>query len=639
MPTGKKLDRDLEIYNILNRKNVMKKMTVLLSLFTYFLMLIASVASAAEDGKSKFQRAVLSGKHAHVEVMLKSGFNADTLYERGETALMMAATYRLSRITELLLKYGADVNKKNSSGKTALMNACGHGTDYVKKSTTAADKLATVKILLDAGADVNAQEKTTYWTPLIYAASDGKNTNIETIELLVNSGADANHKGRYGETALIKAAYVLRYDIVSYLVSKGIDINAVNTVAQGENALFAALEGSTGEAVHFDKRKINEVLESKAKIIRLLLKNKIDTGYRNKLQENAVHLTVKFFDDTAPATLRLLKQFGADFNLKDHMGKTPISIVNSNYLGGNITKKQHQDISSLLKQLGAKPEAIAADMTQLLVGAVTRNNIEEIDEYLSKGADINGETGDGATSLMAAINSVQFMKLVPYLVKKGADINKPIKALGRSSFLFVASYGEGYTMRYSGYLELYKYMLNNGADVNDTLKDGRTPLIFTTYHGDTEALKLLLAKSPGVNIKDKSGMTALMYACKNNAGKAFIEILMKAGCDIHAKNNEGKTALMYAVTSDEADSMRFLLDNGARINDRDNTGMTPLMHAAADYPSMRSAENVRYLLSKGADPAINDSQGLTALDHAKKVLQRYKKGKTDTVDMLNKLSK
>ena len=617
----------------------MKKLTVLLSLFIFFFMLFADSVTADEDGKLKFQRAVLSDKYAEVEKMLKTGFNADTLYERDETALMMAVTYRLNRITELLLKHGADVNKNNSSGETALIKACGFGSDYVKKSTSAADKLAIVKILLKAGADVNVQVKNIYWTPLIYAASDGKNTNLETIQLLVNAGADVNHKGRYGTTALIKAAYVLRYDIVSYLFSKGADVNAVNTVAHGENALFAVLEGSTGESVHFDKRKKNEVLESKTKIIRLLLENKINTGYRNKLQENAVHLTLRFIDTTTPDTLRLLKQYGADFNLKDHLEKTPVSIVNSNYLEGHISKKQHHDITSLLKELGAKPEHIEADMTQLIVGAITRNNLREINEFLSKGADINGGEDKSGEPLLAAIQSEHSMKLVPYLVKKGADLNRPVKSLGRSSFLFVAAYGEGYTMRYSGYLPLYKYMLNNGADVNDSLNDGRSPLMFTTYHNDTEALQLLMTKKPDVNMKDRSGMTALMYACKNNAGKSFIEILVKAGCDIHAKNNEGKTALMFAVTSDETDSIRFLVEKGAGINDSDNSGMTPLMHAASDFPSPRRAETVKYLISKGAAPALKDSQGRTALDYAKEAFRKYKGGKPDIIDILNKLPK
>jgi len=610
----------------------MKKIMMFISI----LILHANTVISSENKQNNLISAVLSDKYIEAENILKSGYNADTPGERGETALITASRYRKQKMAELLLKYGADVNRKNSSGETALMAACGYGSDYVKKSTNAADKLAVVKVLLKAGADVNAQEKNINWTPLIYAASDGKNTNLEVIELLVNAGADIKHKGRYGETALIKAAYVLRYDIVSYLVSKGADVNAVNTVAHGENALFAVLEGSTGEAVHFDKRKQKEILQSKADIIRLLLEKKIDVNYRNKLQENAVHLAVRFIDNTTPGTLTLLNQYRADFNLKEHQGKTPMTIVNSNYLEGSITKKQHQDITSLLKQLGGKHEAITADMTELLVGAITSNNLKEINEFLSQGADINGGNEKSGAPLFAAVQSEHSMKLVPYLLKKGADMNRPVKAIGRSSFLFIAAYGEGYTMRYSGYLPLYKYMLSNGADVNDTLKDGRTPLMFTTYRSDTEALKLLLAKNPDLNKKDASGMTALMYACKNGARKDFIEVLVKAGCDIHAKNNEGKTALMFAVISDETDPMRFLVDTGARINESDSSGMTPLMHAAADFPSRRSAETVSYLLSKGAVVSVKDREGRTALDHARRIMESYKRDMTDTVKILEK---
>lgn len=63
-------------------------------------------------------------------------------------------------------------------------------------------QLSIVKMLLDAGADVNALNK--YGdTPLLWASYNGHN---EVVKLLLIAGADANIKNKMGTSALIYAS-------------------------------------------------------------------------------------------------------------------------------------------------------------------------------------------------------------------------------------------------------------------------------------------------------------------------------------------------------------------------------------------------------------------------------------------------
>jgi ankyrin repeat protein len=79
-----------------------------------------------------------------------------------------------------------------------------------------------VRILLDAGADPNARDKSEA-TPLLYAAY-----SLEKTRLLVEKGGDVNAKAKGGYTPLWVAAGAPGNDsTVRYLIEKGADLKAI----------------------------------------------------------------------------------------------------------------------------------------------------------------------------------------------------------------------------------------------------------------------------------------------------------------------------------------------------------------------------------------------------------------------------
>jgi ankyrin repeat protein len=100
-------------------------------------------------------------------------------------ALIEASLHGHLATVRTLLDQGANINAKGSGGATALMMACWWG------------HVDVVRLLLDRGANVNAKGPDGY-TALMEAARYGR---FEITELLLERGADVNEKTATGKTA------------------------------------------------------------------------------------------------------------------------------------------------------------------------------------------------------------------------------------------------------------------------------------------------------------------------------------------------------------------------------------------------------------------------------------------------------
>ena len=104
--------------------------------------------------------------------------------------LFAAAQKGNLKLVTALLDDGAPVDSTNPAGATALMMAAGRGRTKV------------VQLLLARGAEVNLQSKSTKTTALHNAASNGA---TEVIELLLEAGAKLEARNARGETAFFRA--------------------------------------------------------------------------------------------------------------------------------------------------------------------------------------------------------------------------------------------------------------------------------------------------------------------------------------------------------------------------------------------------------------------------------------------------
>lgn len=167
-------------------------------------------------------RAINLHDTVQVSILLRRGLDIDTTDPDGNTLLMLAARTGDNQTLEILLKNRANVLKVNKYGDSALMLTALHGD------------MQSVKALVAAGADPDPKG----WTPLIYAAFEGRK---EIVAYLLTLGIDINAQSANGISALMAASRNGHLEVVKLLLEQGADLSLVDQ--DGKTALEMALAG------------------------------------------------------------------------------------------------------------------------------------------------------------------------------------------------------------------------------------------------------------------------------------------------------------------------------------------------------------------------------------------------------------
>ena len=171
-----------------------------------------------------------------------------------------------------------------------------------------------------------------------------------------------------------------------------------------------------------------------------------------------------------------------------------------------------------------------------LRSAAESGNLATVDLLLSKGADVNGNSGNSDdvgyrdTVLMAAARSGN-ADVIQEILKYHPDVKKQDGA-GRTALEFFL----GQNKNPATIEEIIRALVEAGADVNSPDNQGKTP-IFSTCH-NLKALKPLVAVGADLNARDRFGETPLMRCLEPKGLTALID----AGADLSIQNNHGQTA-------------------------------------------------------------------------------------------------
>jgi ankyrin repeat protein len=257
-------------------------------------------------------------------------------------------------------------------------------------------------------------------------------------------------------------------------------------------------------------------------------------------------------------------------------------------------------------------ERDANDITPLII-AITNNHPDVARFLIDRGADITAVDWYGRTALWSAVetrnmdvdnatfvNSIDrapYVDLIQLLLDKGADVNARTKEVTpiRRDFL-----------RVTGSLSWVDFT-------------GQTPFLTASLAGDTTVMKLLLKHGADPHLPTYSGTTALMAAAGVNwvVDQTFDEgqpalldadkLSVELGMDINAVNSMGLTALHGAANRGSNEIIKYLVEQGARIDAKDAEGRTPLTWAEGVFlathpgrPKPSSIELLKQLASNQA---------------------------------------
>lgn len=287
----------------------------------------------SEEGRVELTPLMITAKNAvfqeHIQIaalLMKSGADINTKNSFGGTALAMAALNGHERMTEFLIKNGAELNVS----KGFPLN--GAATNGHK---------AVVRLLLDNGADVNIRD-VDGTTPLYGAILNHRD---EIINMLLEKGADVNVKGyKTGETILHHAARYSDTALIKRLLSLGADPGAVDNY--GESVLIVLLKNLKQD----DIEAVKILAESGANVNAAIGitasgrnsgKNGTDVNTGTAYGFTPLMQAVK--GNRSAEIIKYLISRGADVNARDDEGNTPLSLASRN-----------KKIADILLQAGAK---------------------------------------------------------------------------------------------------------------------------------------------------------------------------------------------------------------------------------------------------------------------------------------------
>ena len=239
-----------------------------------------------------------------IEIFIGEGVDINARDPTGKTALHIAAEHGNVTSVHVLQRHGVELNIETYSkgigrdrdiwGRaTALYLACSHGHSEV------------VQILLDAGADVNSRN-CSMRTPLMQAARGGHSA---CVEQLLDHGADHMIRDINEFTPLHEASYSGVFGCLAtqqILLDRGAHINASTyKLFSGSTPLHLAVKGNHMECV------------------RELVKRGANIEARNNYRCTPAH-EAAFHNHTSDILRILVNDGGANIKASDHRHETPL---------------------------------------------------------------------------------------------------------------------------------------------------------------------------------------------------------------------------------------------------------------------------------------------------------------------------
>jgi len=148
------------------------------------------------------------------------------------------------QVTAVLLDAGADPNSRQGAVRSRGITYPGDATTALMTASRAGQS-ETVRLLISAGADVNAQNR--WRSTALHSATDAASQPVfnagrplEVARLLIAAGADVNARDSNGQTALMVAARSRSTEVIKALLAAGADASICDAAARNAADYFGA---------------------------------------------------------------------------------------------------------------------------------------------------------------------------------------------------------------------------------------------------------------------------------------------------------------------------------------------------------------------------------------------------------------
>ena len=445
---------------------------------------------------------------------------ADTTAAK-DTRLVEAIKSGNSAAAQALLLKRVNPNTPESDGTTPLHWA------------TRNNDLTLMERLIRAGANPKAANRFGV-TPIQLACQNG---SAAAVSRLLKSGVSPNATGEYGETALMTCARTGVVPAAKVLIEAGASVDAIESW-RGQTALmWAAAEG------HAD-------------MVKALIAAGADKDARSTIVTWERQRTQEPRDKWLPPG-----------------GLTPLLLA---------ARQGRVDAARALLDAGADVNLVDPDRHTPLILALINGHVDVATLLIERGADVQMADKVGQTALWAAVD----LHTVP-MSNRPAPREFDEKATSLEVIKMLLARGASVDAALRQQVP-YRTKLDRGGD--GALGNGTTPLLRAAKAADTAVIKLLLEKGANPKATTSSGINALQMAAnvgtkeEDMTGRAktqqdiiaTTQLLLAAGLDINSTDGQGRSAAHGAAMWGLTDVVKFLHEKGAKLDQKDKRGLSPL---------------------------------------------------------------
>lgn len=219
----------------------------------------------------------------------------------------------------------------------------------------------------------------------------------------------------------------------------------------------------------------------------------------------------------------------------------------------NFSNSVNKGMTSRVKIMMTLGLANDEDKNWGLVDTVKNNNLEMAKILIEKGANVNFAPKQGMSLLSLSI-VMKSNDVGNYLIEKGADTKVMIEDSGLKWSLSDICVSVGN-------LEMLKKLLNK-SEINEVNSAKQTLLYeaVTAEKPSLEVIKYLVDNGADVNVKNKAGISIILMMVLDNK-LDIVKILAESGQNIKGKDTRGLTLIDYPVTEE---MKKYLLSIGFR---------------------------------------------------------------------------
>jgi ankyrin repeat protein len=433
--------------------------------------------------------------------------------------LHVAAILGSVQIIELLLQAGADVNAESSPGMLTPISMATHNGHK-----------EAVPLLIAAGGNVNCKVSDKQCTPLHLAAEHG---DLAIGKMLLDAGAEVDAEDRDGLSPLHWAAEYDESAMIELLLQHKASVDKKGA-EQNVTPLILAIRYS-------DAMAVERLLTAGANV-------NAESGQGGPVHEVTTPLMMAcFVDYQEEEKVKLLLAAGADVNWQNPLKQTALHAS---------VCRNHPRIAKLLVGANANLEVKDCQNTSPLYMATRLGHAEAVKVLLEGGAKVDAEFDeDGWTPLVLACKDGN-VKVARVLLEHGADVNhrcttEIFGATLRDITPIVAALMADATPP-----AMLKLLLRNGADISITTSLGFHPLHCATSR---HTVSMLVGAGAQLDTRDVLGRTPLYCA----AGAGYLDAvteLLKAGANPNIATTNGRLPFAVAASAGHREVARVLLE-------------------------------------------------------------------------------